>query len=149
MLRNWVVVYFGNLIGAVFIAALVVFGGVFNGSEGALLSTATGKILPFGPALFRGILCNILVCMGVLMAGAAKDAAGKVIAQFFPVAAFVMAGYEHCVANMYYFSAALFADSGVMTFGQLLQNMIPVTLGNIIGGGIVLGAGYWYAYRKN
>ena len=59
-----------------------------------------------------------------------------------------MAGYEHCVANMYYFSAALFADSGAMTAGQLLGNMIPVTLGNIIGGGIVLGAGYWYAYRK-
>ena len=147
MLRNWVVVYFGNLIGAVLIAALAVFGGVFNGNESVLLSAAAGKIMPFFPALFRGILCNILVCMGVLMAGAAKDAAGKVIAQFFPVAAFVMAGYEHCVANMYYFSAAIFADSGVLTVGQLLQNMVPVTLGNIIGGGIVLGAGYWYGYR--
>ena len=148
MLRNWGIVYVGNLIGAVFIAALVVFGGVFSGSEGALLSTATGKILPFFPALFRGILCNILVCMGVLMAGAAKDAAGKVIAQFFPVAAFIMAGYEHCVANMYYFSAAIFADSSVLSAGDLLQNMVPVTLGNIIGGGVVLGMGYWYAYRK-
>ena len=149
MLRNWGIVYVGNLIGAVFIAALVVFGGVFSGSEGALLSTATGKILPFFPALFRGILCNILVCMGVLMAGAAKDAAGKVIAQFFPVAAFIMAGYEHCVANMYYFSAAIFADSSVLSAGDLLQNMVPVTLGNIIGGGVVLGMGYWYAYRKH
>lgn len=148
MLRNWAVVYCGNLIGAVLIAALAVFGGVFSGNESVLIAAAAGKILPFFPALFRGILCNILVCMGVLMAGAAQDVAGKIIAQFFPVAAFIMAGYEHCVANMYYFSAAIFADPTAVSLGGVLGNMIPVTLGNIIGGGFVLGAGYWYAYRK-
>lgn len=148
MLRNWVVVYLGNFIGAAAIAAMAAWGGVFAGNEAVLVSAAAGKVLPFGAAFFRGVLCNILVCLGVLMAGAGKDASGKVIALFFPVAAFVMAGYEHCVANMYYFTVALFADGSAVTLGELLGNMIPVTLGNIVGGGLVLGAGFWYGYRK-
>ena len=150
MLRNWCVVYGGNLIGAVFVAACVVWGGVFAGQEPHLVSAVAAKALPFGAAFLRGVLCNILVCLGVLMAGAAKDAAGKILALFFPVAIFVMAGYEHCVANMYYFAAALMADGACLTPAEvLLGNMLPVTLGNIVGGGIVVGAGYWYAFREH
>lgn len=149
MLRNWCVVYLGNFIGAAFVAACAVWGGVFSGHEAVLTAAVAGKIMPLAPAFFRGVLCNILVCLAVLMAGAAKDAAGKVLGLFFPVAIFVMAGYEHCVANMYYFAAALLADvSSVSLTDVLVQNMIPVTLGNIVGGGLIVGAGYWYAFRK-
>lgn len=150
MLRNWCIVYIGNFIGAALVAAAVVYGGVFGGHEEVLVSTAAGKLLPVSQAFFRGVLCNILVCLGVLMAAAAKDAAGKVIALFFPVAAFIMAGYEHCVANMYYFTAALLADGAAVSLTDVLvQNMIPVTIGNILGGAVVLGAGYWFAYGKD
>ena len=148
MLRNWCVVYLGNFIGAAFIAAAVVWGGVFAGNENVLISAAAGKILPFGVAFLRGILCNILVSLGVLMAAVAKDAAGKVVSLFFPVAAFIMAGYEHCVANMYYFTAGILAGGEIALTDIIFSNMIAVTLGNIVGGGLILGAGFWYAYRK-
>lgn len=146
MLRNWVIVYLGNFIGAAFVALAVVWGDVFAGYELTLITAASGKILPFGAAFLRGVLCNVLVCLGVLMAAVARDAAGKVVSLFFPVAAFIMAGYEHCVANMYYFTAAI-AAGGEFTAAELAGNMIPVTLGNIVGGGLVLGAGFWYAWR--
>ena len=146
MLRNWVGVYLGNFIGAAFVAAAVVWGGVFAGNESVLISVAAGKILPFGQAFLRGILCNILVSLGVLMAAVGKDAAGKVIALFFPVAAFIIGGYEHCVANMYYLTVGILAGAE-LSLADIISNMVPVTLGNIVGGGLILGAGFWYAYR--
>ena len=148
VLRNWCVVYFGNFIGAAAVAAMAVWGGVFNGKESFLVATAQGKILPFEQGLMRGILCNVLVCMGVLMAAAATDAGGKVIAQFFPVAAFVMAGYEHSVANMYYLTAGILAGAELSFVDVVLGNLVPVTIGNIIGGSVCMGAALWYAYRK-
>ena len=147
LLRNWCVVYLGNFLGAAFVAACVVWGGVFAGNEQVLISTAAGKILPWGQAFFRGILCNVLVSLGVLMAAVAKDAAGKVVSLFFPVAAFIMVGYEHCVANMYYFTAGVLAGGDISLADIIFNNMIAVTLGNIVGGGLILGAGFWYAYR--
>ena len=146
MLRNWAGVYLGNFIGAAFVAAAVVWGGVFAGNESVLISVAAGKILPFGQAFLRGILCNILVSLGVLMAAVGKDAAGKVVALFFPVAAFIIGGYEHCVANMYYLTAGILAGAE-LSLADIISNMVPVTLGNIVGGGVILGAGFWYAYR--
>ena len=146
MLRNWVGVYLGNFIGAAFVAAAVVWGGVFAGNESVLISVAAGKILPFGQAFLRGILCNILVSLGVLMAAVGKDAAGKVVALFFPVAAFIIGGYEHCVANMYYLTVGILAGAE-LSLADIISNMVPVTLGNIVGGGLILGAGFWYAYR--
>ena len=146
MLRNWVGVYLGNFIGAAFVAAAVVWGGVFAGNESVLISVAAGKIMPFGQAFLRGILCNILVSLGVLMAAVGKDAAGKVVALFFPVAAFIIGGYEHCVANMYYLTAGILAGAE-LSLADIISNMIPVTLGNIVGGGLILGAGFWYACR--
>lgn len=147
LLRNWCMVYLGNFIGAAFVAAAVVWGGVFAGHESVLISAAVGKILPFGEAFLRGILCNILVSLGVLMAAVGRDAAGKVAALFFPVAAFIIAGYEHCVANMYYFTAGILAGGELSLAEIILGSMIPITLGNITGGGLILGAGFWYAYR--
>ena len=148
MLRNWCVVYVGNFIGAAAVAAMAVWGGVFAGKEEFLIATAMGKIMPVEQAVFRGILCNILVCLGVLMAAAATDAGGKVIALFFPVAAFVMAGYEHSVANMYYLTAGVLAGADLSAADIVLRNLLPVTIGNIIGGAVILGGGYWYIYRK-
>ena len=148
MLRNWCVVYVGNFIGAAAVAAMAVWGGVFAGKEDLLIATAMGKIMPVEQAVFRGILCNILVCLGVLMAAAATDAGGKVVSLFFPVAAFVMAGYEHSVANMYYLTAGVLAGADLSAADIVLRNLLPVTVGNIIGGAVILGGGYWYMYRK-
>ena len=148
MLRNWCVVYVGNFIGAAAVAAMAVWGGVFAGKEEFLVSAAMGKMMPVEQAVFRGILCNILVCLGVLMAAAATDAGGKVVSLFFPVAAFVMAGYEHSVANMYYLTAGVLAGADLSAADIVLRNLLPVTVGNIIGGAVILGGGYWYMYRK-
>ena len=148
MLRNWCVVYVGNFIGAAAVAAMAVWGGVFAGKEDFLIAAAMGKIMPVEQAIFRGILCNILVCLGVLMAAAATDAGGKVVSLFFPVAAFVMAGYEHSVANMYYLTAGVLAGADLSAADIVLRNLLPVTVGNIIGGAVILGGGYWYMYRK-
>ena len=148
MLRNWCVVYVGNFIGAAAVAAMAVWGGVFAGKEEFLVNAAMGKIMPVEQAIFRGILCNILVCLGVLMAAAATDAGGKVVSLFFPVAAFVMAGYEHSVANMYYLTAGVLAGADLSAADIVLRNLLPVTVGNIIGGAVILGGGYWYMYRK-
>ena len=148
MLRNWCVVYVGNFIGAAAVAAMAVWGGVFAGKEEFLIATAMGKVMPVEQAVFRGILCNILVCLGVLMAAAATDAGGKVVSLFFPVAAFVMAGYEHSVAHRYYLTAGVLAGADLSAADIVLRNLLPVTVGNIIGGAVILGGGYWYMYRK-
>ena len=148
MLRNWCVVYVGNFIGAAAVATMAVWGGVFAGKEEFLVSAAMGKMMPVEQAVFRGILCNILVCLGVLMAAAATDAGGKVVSLFFPVAAFVMAGYEHSVANMYYLTAGVLAGADLSAADIFIRNLLPVTIGNILGGAVILGGGYWYIYRK-
>ena len=162
-LRNLVVVWLSNLVGSVFIAAVTYFSGQWNYTSGKLgaytIKIALGKCnLDFGTAFASGILCNILVCVAVLMAIAAKDVAGKILGIFFPIFAFVISGFEHCVANMYYIPAGMFAklnpdyvakaeEAYGITAEQLnnlsvagmIKNMIPVTLGNIVGGGICVG----------
>ena len=124
------------MVGAVIIAALVYFSGLLDYTDGALgaftIKVAYGKvtIAPFR-AVCSGILCNILVCMAVLMATAAKDIAGKVWAIFFPICAFVIGGWEHCVANMYYFSMA------GMWSAKTLGYVLVMTLGNAVGGVLI------------
>jgi formate/nitrite transporter len=118
MLKNWVVVYIGNLVGSILIALLVVYGGTFslfeNGVAGAAINIAAGKVsMGFGAAFIRGILCNFLVCIAVWMAFAAKDVTGKIVGLFFPIFFFVLCGYEHSVANMYFIPAGLFASTDV------------------------------------
>lgn len=164
MIKVLVVVYLSNFLGSVLFAELVNLSGQYsytNGLMGAFtIKVAMGKVnLSFGAAFASGILCNIFVCMAVLMAMAAKDIAGKVWAIFFPILAFIVSGYEHCVANMYYIPAGIFAASNETyvarameaygyTAAQLadlnwinfvVKNLVPVTLGNIVGGMVFVG----------
>ena len=169
MLKNWLFVYLGNFLGGMLVAAGVVFGhqlSLFsNGMAVSVLSTAAAKCsLSFGDALIRGVLCNFLVCIAVWISFAAKDVAGKIAGLFFPIMMFVLCGFEHSVANMYYISAGLFAklvpayaeaasaagvDLSVLTAGRFLfGNLLPVTLGNIFGGAVCVGVVYWYAYLR-
>ena len=135
-------VYVGNLIGAVLIAVLVVYSGALESVKDAVIYNAIMKAsLPFGTALLRGILCNILVCVAVLMSMSAQHVAGKILALFPPILVFVIAGFEHSVANMYFLPAGIFTalkygiTDGMSTMlSGLYANLIPVTLGNIIGG---------------
>ena len=163
LLRNWVLVYIGNIIGAAFIAALAAFGHVYLLFGGAFATsvadTAVYKVgLSFQDALLKGVLCNILVCGAVWVAASAKTSHGKVISLFLPVMLFVLCGFEHSVANMYYIAAGIFESMDpayasltgdmAITFGGVLKNLVPVTLGNIIGGSGVIGVGYWLVYLK-
>ncbi len=169
MLKNWMFVYIGNLIGALLVAAAVVYShepGLFGNAEAvSMISTAVTKTtLSFGDAFIRGILCNFLVCIAVWIAFAAKDVAGKILGLFFPIMLFVLCGFEHSVANMYFIGAGLFAktipayadaaaaaglDLSGLTWGTFwTRNLIPVTLGNIVGGAICVGCVYWAVYLR-
>ena len=134
MIKTLIIVYFSNMVGAVIIASLVYFSGLLDYTSGALgaftIKVAYGKatIAPF-KAICSGILCNILVCIAVLMATAAKDIAGKVWAIFFPICAFVIGGWEHCVANMFYFSLA--KSFTLETLGALLLCILFNSLGGL------------------
>ncbi len=159
MLRAWVIVYVGNLIGGILVSAMVVYGHTFsmfgNKVAESAVSIAAGKVaLSFQDGFIRGIMCNILVCVAVWMTFAAKDAGGKVLALFLPIMVFVICGYEHSVANMYYIPSGLFAmkEYGItadgLTWGSFfINNEIPVTLGNIVGG-MFIGIMYWAIFLK-
>ncbi|MBO4317128.1 MAG: formate/nitrite transporter family protein [Mailhella sp.] len=163
--RNWVIVYFGNMIGATFVAWAAWYAGQFSGGGGLLggvtVKIAAGKTaLGFGQAFVQGIMCNWLVCLAVWMAFGARGTASKCLAIFFPICLFVTNGYEHCIANMYYIPAGLFAKAefsglaGVaqnaldgLTWGAyFVNNLVPVTLGNIVGGSLFVGLAYLFAY---
>lgn len=169
MLKNWVVVYIGNLVGSLLVAAAVVCGhqaSLFqNGAAVSALSTAAAKCtLTFGDAFTKGIACNFLVCIAVWISFAAKDVVGKIAGLFFPIMMFVICGFEHSIANMYFIGVGLFAktntiyaqaatetgiDLSVLTWGNFFgKNLLPVTLGNIIGGSICVGCAYWFIYIK-
>ncbi len=158
MLRNWGIVYLGNLLGAVTVAALATAGGIYRQFDGALAASvvATGQAklaLGFGQAFVRGVLCNFLVCIAVWMSFAADGVPGKLAAVFFPIALFVLCGYEHSVANMYYLPAALFAAGangapGLSWGGFLVRSLLPVTLGNLVGGAGGVGLTYWFCFGR-
>ncbi|NLO47952.1 MAG: formate/nitrite transporter family protein [Clostridiales bacterium] len=160
MLKNWFFVYIGNFIGSLIIALFAVYGGVFKmfGNElaSSAVAIANAKVsMPFFDALIKGILCNFLVCIAVWMSFGAKTVSGKIIGLFLPIMLFILSGYEHSVANMYYIPAGLFSlsqfgiESEVLNWGSFfIKNLIPVTLGNIIGGCGIVGCGYWFAYLR-
>lgn len=151
MLRNWVAVYLGNMLGSVAVAFLVVQCGALDGiAEAAVAAAVTKAALPFGVALLRGVLCNFLVCLAVWMAFCAQSAGGKVVSLFGPIFLFVLCGFEHSVANMYYIPAGIFlAENGEVTWLSLWQNLLPVTLGNMVGGCGLGGILYLLYGRKN
>jgi formate transporter len=162
VLRNWLIVYFGNFVGAVALAILVFYSHHLdmNGGRIALgmLNTAVAKISPGFITLFlKGILCNLLVCLGVWLAYAGRSVTDKIIALILPISAFVAAGFEHSVANMYFLSVAwLLAktgnapvgfDASTITLAGIIHNLVPVTLGNIVGGAGLVGFVYWAIYE--
>ena len=157
LLRNWSLVYVGNFIGAAATAAIVHLSGVNSLGDGGLGATAveiarvkTG--LPFAEAFFRGVLCNTLVCLAVWLSYAAHTVPGKILAVIFPVTAFVAMGFEHSVANMYFIPIGMLAgpdgvDSAALVDG-LVGNLVPVTLGNIVGGCVFVALVYWIVYLR-
>lgn len=166
MLRNWFFVYIGNLLGSIFLAALLNYGHTYslmgNGLAVTVLSTAVAKVnMPFWDGLIKGIGCNILVCVAVWMATGAKSVEGKIVGLYFPIFIFVMCGLEHSIANMYYIAGGLLAagnptyaaayggDLSSLTWGAMfIKNLLPVSIGNVIGGAGFVGLGYWLAYLK-
>lgn len=157
LLKSWFVVYLGNLCGSLFVSSIFVYShtvGLFEGQLAqSLVNTAVTKTsLAFSDAFLRAILCNVLVCIAVWITIGASTAVGKVFGLYLPIVVFVLAGYEHCVANMFYIPAGIFSagEYGIAAEGLnwgsfFLKNLLPVTLGNILGGFLV-GGGYWFAY---
>jgi formate transporter len=171
LLQNWVIVYVGNFVGAVATAVLTFASGQFafgQGSVGAAaLATANAKSgLGFGQAVVLGILCNALVCLAVWLTFSARTTTDRILAIVPPITAFVAAGFEHSIANMYFIPIGLFikaaapaafwtaigktpADYAALTWGNfIVNNLVPVTLGNLIGGAGLVGAVYWFVYLR-
>ncbi len=170
LLRNWGIVYLGNFAGSLGTAFLMVMARQYEFGKGAVgvtaLNTAVTKVnYDFVQALALGILCNGLVCLAVWMCYSARSTWDKIAAILFPISAFVAAGFEHSVANMYFIPYALFvkdfdpafvtdlgtrvSNMGSLTWGSfLLGNLLPVTIGNIIGGGVLVAAMYWSVYLR-
>ncbi len=165
MLRNWGIVYVGNFIGSILIAALVLASRIYTASNGELgklmLSGADHKLhYSFLTALTLGILCNVLVCLAVWMTYSAPSTGGKILAILFPITAFIAAGFEHSVANMYIvpvaillkgfdasFVSTLQIETSALTWTNFfVQNLLPVTLGNILGGASLIGTFYAIVY---
>lgn len=144
-------VLIGNFIGAMIAVGFLYFGGVYNNpilSE-TVVKIANSKLsLSFTEAFFKGILCNILVSLGVWFATTAKDTTGKLLGCWFPVMLFVLSGYEHVVANMFYLPMAMIFDHGLTALSILLDNFVPVAIGNFVGGGIFVPLMYYRVYHK-
>jgi formate/nitrite transporter len=172
VLRNWGLVYLGNFIGALFIVVLMLVAKQYQSASGMvglnLLHIAKVKCeLGFTQAVASGILCNILVCLAVWLCFSSSSITGKIVSIVFPITAFVSIGFEHSIANMYFIPKAiillnqndpvlisLMAQSGnnyeaITWTNFLLNNLLPVTLGNIIGGAVLVGLVYWFVYLRN
>jgi formate transporter len=172
LLRNWGLVYAGNFVGAAGTALLVYLSGHYvfgNGAVGkAALATAQAKVgLGFGEAVALGVLCNGLVCLAVWLSYSGRTTADKVLVIVPPIAAFVAAGFEHSVANMYFIPFGLFVKAGApesfwagigqspadyagLTWsGFLFNNLLPVTVGNVVGGSVLVGIVYWFVYLRS
>jgi formate/nitrite transporter len=171
LLRNWVIVYLGNFAGSVLTAYIVFLGKQYSFGNGAIglaaLNIGESKTaLGFVQAVALGIMCNALVCMAVWMCYSARTTTDKILAIIPPIATFVAAGFEHSVANMYFIPLALFvkgsgdgkffeaigktaADFPHLTWGNFfVANLLPVTIGNIIGGALMVGLIYWFVYMR-
>jgi formate transporter len=166
MLQRWGLVFLANFVGSILLALIFYFSGLWKTGNGELgisaVAIALNKVrLGFGEALVRGIGCNWLVCLAVWMALAARQTISKIFAIFFPIMGFVAIGFEHCIANMYFIPVGIFLkdwagvpvppgiDPAVLNWGSFLwNNLFPVTIGNIIGGGVFVGMSYWGAYLR-
>lgn len=172
LLRNWAIVYVGNFVGSILTAVMMFLSGQYTFGNGELglnaLNIANAKVnLGFGQALMLGVLCNALVCLAVWLCMSARTTTDKILAIIFPITAFVAAGFEHSVANMYFIPMGLFIKSGAnapfwggglaftaadyanLTWSNFIwANLLPVTIGNIIGGAGMVGLVYWFIYLR-
>jgi formate/nitrite transporter len=167
VLRNWAIVYAGNFVGALAVALAACVARLHESGAGAFgtaaLAIAVVKLQPaFAQAVALGILCNVLVCLAVWLSYSARSTTDRVLAVVPPIAAFVAAGFEHSVANMYFvpfalllrqldpgFVTALGPDAQALTWSRfLIRNLMPVTLGNVIGGALLVGGVYWFVYLR-
>jgi formate/nitrite transporter len=173
LLKNWLIVYVGNFIGSVGTAILVFFSGQYTFGKGAIgitalnIAAAKSGLDPIN-ALFLGILCNAMVCLAVWMTFSARSTMDKIAAIIFPISGFVAAGFEHSIANMYFVPIGLFIQQfdptfmaseavtsanlnlSALTWGNFfLNNLLPVTIGNIIGGAVLVAAIYWAIFLRN
>ena len=164
--RNWATVFLGNFVGSILLAILIFIGGFYTMGGNALgvraLTIANGKVnIGFIQLIARGIVCNWLVCLAVWIATSAEDTTGKILACFFPIMAFVASGFEHSIANMFFIPIGillkgvpnLVSQAGLnlqhLTWtGFLTRNLLPVTIGNVIGGGFFVATLYWYVYLR-
>lgn len=168
LMRNWVIVYAGNFVGSFGTALLVLWSKQYTFGGGAVgetaLKIAAGKVsLDFFQAMALGVLCNALVCLAVWLTFSARSTVDKITAIIFPITAFVAAGFEHSIANMYFvpygllikgMDPAFVAESGLelsnLTWSNfLVNNLLPVTIGNIIGGAVLVAAIYWSVFLRN
>lgn len=153
ILRNWTLVFLGNFAGAIAMVVLIHLSGILTAGDGALGHTAqaiaVAKLaLPPLQAFIRGILCNALVCLAVWMCFAARTVMGKVLVIVFPISAFVALGFEHSIANMYLIPIGVLQGPGAFPVVGFLGNLIAVTAGNIIGGGVFVALVYWAVYLR-
>jgi len=156
LLRNWILVWLANFAGALLLAGMVFLSGVNGTGENitpvgktAISIAYTKANLSFSEIFFRAVLANWLVCIAVVMATAAKDAAGKILACLAPITAFVTMGFEHSVANMYFIPAGIFASMGLAaSWPSAIYAICVATLGNIVGGVTFVALTYWYSYSR-
>lgn len=163
VIKNWIVVFVGNFVGALIIVGLVYLSGMHTMNGGivgsTMVSVASGKMTPDWITLFaKGIMCNFLVCLAVWIAYAGKTVADKMLGILLPIAAFVACGFEHCVANMFFLPMGILLtsvgivpagiDPSVLTWGGAFWNWSATVPGNIVGGALFVGMAYWVAYHK-
>jgi formate transporter FocA len=171
VLRNWLLVYAGNFLGAGLTAVFMYWSGQyqFGGGQVGLNALTIANLktgLAFGPAFMLGVLCNALVCLAVWLCMSARSTTDKILAIVPPITAFVAAGFEHSIANMYFIAIGLLIKAGAppafwqgagrtaadfpnLTWERfLVGNLLPVTLGNVVGGAIMVGLVYWFIYLR-
>jgi len=161
LLRNWGIVFFANLLGSLLLVGLIYASGLWKFGDTSLgmaaVNIASGKVdLSFVEALTRGILCNWLVCLAVWVAASAKSVPGKILGSVFPVMAFVTSGFEHSIANLFFIPMGLVlkgelgveASQYLTVGGMIVRNLLPVTLGNIIGGVVFVAGLKWIVFLR-
>lgn len=150
--RNWSLVYIGNLLGSLFVALFIAYyTDIFKSDpwHNSILNIADAKTsAPFYKAFLKGMACNWMVALAMWLAYAANDISGKILGIWFPIMAFVTMGFEHSIANMFFIPTAIFYGSDVTWSSFIVDNLIPVTLGNIVGGSVLTGFMYWFVFQR-
>ena len=149
VMKNWVTSYLGNFIGSVFMAWLAVQAKTVAAGGGAAVGMAVAKCsIPFSVAVAKGVICNWLVCLAVWSAIASNSVVGKIFGIFLPISCFVALGAEHSIANMFIIPHGMFNGAAVSWSEMMMNNIVPVTIGNVLGAAVFVAGIYWYAYGR-